>query len=190
MSTQAQSGGLTDKLPVKEGGIAGAVAFVAGLAVVSVFAFVDSEIEVGESEMGTLTELGQLFYASHYVDMEMDTPLGSETGSVFSDTSTQLPEFLFYAVPAVVLIGVGYWLASNFTDLSETNESVMAGASVVVGYLPLVVVGTFVFEHSESAEGMSVSFGPDLTQSLMFAGVAFPLIFGAIGGFIAYQQAQ
>ncbi len=193
MATQtenAESGSAAEEAPMKEGAIAGAGAFVAGFVGVAVLAFVDSEIEIGESEFGTFTELGWFFYASHYVDMSYSFGPETETQSLFADGSTQIPEVVFYLVPAIVLVGVGFWLANQFADLADSGDSIVSGAAVVIGYLPLVAVGTFLFEESESMGDFSMSIGPDLVQSLVFAGLIFPIVFGAIGGYLAHQQAQ
>lgn len=185
-----QQTGTTETPDVKQGAVAGLAAFVVGLTSTFLLATIDSEIELGQSDVGSLTETAWIFYGGHFVDMAVSFGGESETMDIFDDMATQFPELAYNLVPIVVLIGAGYLVATKLGALADGETGAKAGATVVAGYLPIALVGALFFEESESAGGFSASVGPDVAQSLLLAGIIFPLAFGAIGGFVAYRRAQ
>jgi hypothetical protein len=56
-----------------------------------------------------------------------------------------------------------------------------SGATITVGYLFAVVGGSFVFSY----QALGATLGPDLIGVIALAGLAFPLVFGSLGGAIA-----
>ena len=87
---------------------------------------------------------------------------------------------LAYLVPPVVLVVTGYVLASN-ANVTGTSQAAIAGALVAVGYAVLVVLLALVVPHDAGRAALSV----DVTSALVFAGVVYPVVFGAIGGVVA-----
>lgn len=193
--------GLIDRLPTKEGGIFGAIAFVVGFVITYLFVEIDDEVSIEDGEeigAGTFDLVGWVFYNTHFVDTVYSVDGAEEFGDQFAESerliaeaSTDIPEVLYYLIPIVVLIGAGYWVAKQVTITDEQNAA-MAGASVIVGYFPLAVVGTFIFSHSEEVQDeffdFSFSISPDTGMAIILAGIVYPLIFGAIGGYLLYYQ--
>jgi len=90
---------------------------------------------------------------------------------------------LFYIVVPVFLIAGGYRLArgAREDDPSPVADGIN-GALLVAGYLPLAVIGSFVFELSQN--GSSVT--PELNSAVLIVGLLYPIGFGAVGGTTAY----
>ncbi len=57
-------------------------------------------------------------------------------------------------------------------------DGARAGAFIVVGYLPLALVGTVVFGYSVG----NGTIGPVLSTAVLLTGIAYPAVFGALGG--------
>jgi hypothetical protein len=183
-----QSWSMTDDLPLVRGAVAGAAAYVLGLVLTFLLLTIDSEVDVGEvgrGETSTLDVVGWFFYNAHFVDIDVKLQgfLG-QSRNFISDTPLQLPEVVYHAVPIVLLITVGFLFVSAL-DLGNPSvtEVGIAGTTVAVGYLPLAVVGTFLFEASNGV----ASFAPPLLMSTLLLGLAFPVCFGAIGGLLSSQ---
>ena len=199
MAVQQQSDdGLMDQLPIKLGAIVGAVAFVVGYVLTYVLLQIDSEADLSEIEgdMGSATDVvAWIFYNAHFVDTKSSMSMGgesmSESENMLSEASLQFPDLLYHAVPIVVLIGAGYLLVTNLDQaVSSVEEGAKSGAAIAAGYLPLAVVASFIFTASGEEMGFSFSVGPDTVTAIILAGLAFPIILGAIGGYVAATRAN
>lgn len=103
---------------------------------------------------------------------------------------------LFSFIPAAILVGAGYSAASQTSDLPVSPLT--RGAAVTVGYLAVLVlaivyamvrVGTL--SGSFGGSGAAGGAGGDvvgLAIAVVFTGLAFPLVFGALGGWIAQAR--
>ena len=184
MSTTQSDGVLESVRPV-QGAIYGGLAFIAGYILTVLLLVIDSEFEFGNEDH--LFELvGMIFFNGHFVDAETSAAGYSESVNLLSDGSTQLPELTYTLVPAVVLFLAGYRLArSSATQTTTADEGATLGASVVIGYLPLVALGTVVFEVSEETFGETFSVAPEMGSALVLAGVLFPVVLGALGGYLS-----
>jgi hypothetical protein len=191
----AGSQSLTDKLPVVEGAVTGAVAYVVGLILTFLLVTIDGEYAFGGAEfadVGTLDEVGWFFYSSHFANIESSISIAgqsqSTTNNFVSEASTQLPEPVFYLVPILTLTVVGYFVASTLDTWDPSPaDCAQAGATVVVGYLPLALVGVFLFTVSVAEGGGEASVGPELLTGILLVGLLFPLLFGAVGGALHSQ---
>jgi len=122
--------------------------------------------------------LGWPFYNAHQVDIT--SSVGTESVN-YLDLIPELDPLVFNAIPAVVLLLAGYSVASRVQESLSDQASAVAGASVAVGYVPLFIAGTFVFEVEEGP----VTAGPELGGSLILFGLLFAVGFGAVGGYLA-----
>lgn len=189
--------------PVKEGFspvggmVYGVLAFVGtfvlttGYFIYRIYGVAGTELDL-EDVFPEPSFVGFPFYNSHRVD----TPIAFSPGSGFGSgtvvdgyfelfnqfAGAGAPEFnplVFNAIPAGILFLTGYVIASRASSLS-IEGSAAAGASVAVGYLPLFVLGTFVF----SVEDQTIVAGPELGLGLLFFGALFTIGFGGLGGYV------
>jgi hypothetical protein len=139
------------------------------------------QITNGNINIDEPQEVGWAFYNAHMVDITASA--GGTTVQTFNalDTIDQLNAVVFYAIVAVMLLIAGYSAASRVTGPLSGAEGVVTGASVVIGYLPLLAAGTFLFTIQETGG----SAGPELGGTLVIWGGIFSLVFGAVGGFLS-----
>jgi hypothetical protein len=174
---------------------AGAVAGVVTYGVGYVLTYLLTSGDVRESGLARITEavtgdevvwqiVGWLFYNAHFAStlVDVDVPLVGGSSTVNFIAESAAISALLYAVPALLLVAAGIALARRHLTSDEPLDAARTGALVVVGYLPLAIVGTFLFRVS--AGGSSA--GPDLIPALALAGVAYPLVFGALGGLFVH----
>lgn len=170
----------------------GATAFVSGYVVVFVLAVLDSgpgEFRDLFSEAGSsaFDMVGWTFYNAHFVDVELSVRGQRETVNFLAEGgAATVPKIAFYAVPVVVLLTAGYRLGAAAEG--GRTAAVTAGASVVAGYLPLAVAGAIVFSGTVDGNVLlgtsgTVSYDVELAGALSLAGVVYPVVLGAIGGY-------
>jgi len=182
----------SDTLPLVEGVIAGAAAWIACyvLTAVVVLARIQNtelgEISEGVGDGGGGIEfIGWVFFNSHFVDTIIAADfLGFGGSSAMSFIGGDGFTPLLYLIPVALLIGSGLAVGRS-QGVTETTDGAVAGVFVVLPYLALSVIGTLVFRVSTEALGSSFSGQPDLLPSILLAGVLFPAVFGAIGGIVA-----
>jgi len=201
-SRRGRSGGVTDSVPLVRGGVAGLAAYVVGFILTFALIRIDGDLERGDflEQVGasSVDFAGWVFYNAHFVDISVSSDIpflsGQDSGSLLSDSPTQLPEFVYYLVPIVVLILAGFAVA-RLSPVSSLADGAVAGATILLGYLPLTVVGTVLFAASEQVGGgsggfqieSSVSVSVETGPAIILAGLVFPAVLGAIGGVIASQ---
>jgi hypothetical protein len=179
-------------VPKKLSFVAGVVAFLAGYAVtwIQTSGYAASLVEpLSKFNSGpeTWQPVGWSFMAMHNATVE---GTGSISGPLVNDpitstlTSGTLPDQWLLLVPVVALVATGYYVAEN-GETGRTNAT-RAGASIVLGYFACVVALSVLSPWSVSttanAHSYSFTVGPKLVESVGIAGLAYPIIFGAIGG--------
>jgi hypothetical protein len=184
MSVPDRTSGTSD---IVTGAAAGAVAYVLGY----LFAYVTQSGAVEEQLAGfnvfadlfggdpipTWKAVGWLFYNGHFVDTQIPSLVG---GSRMTNLIAQADGgtlTLLYVVPPVLLVVAGL-AASRIAGATEPADGAKAGAFVIAGYLPLAVVGAFLFRHSVG--GGTVA--PALVTAVLLAGAVYPAALGAVGG--------
>lgn len=198
MSTQrTSSSGVGDAFVenLPNGAAAGAAAYVLSYAATYVFVMLDGLEQTGE--VATWKAVGWVFYAAHFVETEISISAAGQSqtealnpltdGSAASGITSTVPEFVYYVVPLVVLVGAGYVAARHYGGTPSTEAAAAAGASVVAGYLVLGAVGWWAFTESQSTELGSASVGPVLLMSVVLLGIAYPVICGGLGGVLSNQ---
>lgn len=182
------AGDLLDRVPIVQSVVAGLAAWVASFVVIVILI---AATEDGDDLVGFS---GNILYSSHFVDSEVETPTitggtQTETQNLLSEGATELSEFVYYAVPIVVLLlaGIGLARAVNATDV---EVGAIAGAVSAIGYVVLTVAGTFIFEFNQeiTIQGQPVGEAtatPELgVITVVVMGLLYPIVFGAIGGAI------
>jgi len=133
---------------------------------------------LGGQTVPTWKAVGWLFYNAHVVATRVPTVGGGERVVNFIDAADDGSLVLLYALVPVLLVLAGAAVA-RYGKADRPGTAAAAGASVVVGYFPLAVVGEFAFAHT-FAEGVRVA--PDPVTAVALAGIVYPAFFGAVGG--------
>ena len=155
-------------LPVANGALIGAGAFLAGL----LLTFVLGQAGISRS-LKLLTAIAP-------VD---GTILAFSTFHLWPQIlggSTSGGPILFTVVPFGLLLASGYVVAS----ISGGGDGFLRGASVTVGYFALTLLAFgYLFSLARASASMQITV--DLVVAILVTGVAFPAIVGGIGGLIA-----
>jgi RimJ/RimL family protein N-acetyltransferase len=172
------------RIPVGVGAAAGAVAWLLGYLLTYVVtsgrirefrgSFLGQVADLLGLEVPTWKVVGWVFYNAHFVD----TAAGGGTGSAIGGDGGFTA--LLYVVPPLVLLAAGL-AAGRAAGNGDPASSAVGGASVLIGYLPLSVLGVFLFETSVAGTAV----GPRLGAGILLAGVLYPAVFGAVGAGIA-----
>jgi len=198
MATQTDQD-IVDRLPLKQGAGFGALSFLVGyittlgiVAAVEDDEFTDDIIELS----------GIIYYNAQLADAEIsvtgtDDDIGF--GILFEGTTInyvtdeqilgeellEMPSVVYHLIPILSLILFGFLLA-RYVGAQTTQEGALAGGTVVLGVVPLTLIGVVLFTFEEE----SAELAPALSDSILFVGVLFPLIFGAIGGALSARLAR
>jgi hypothetical protein len=179
------------------GALVGAGAYLAGYVLTYLLVIVDGVESGGDIE--TWKAVGWVFYNAHNVDLTFVGSAGSasitETFTLFEESAgtanlaSTVPQFLYFLVPAVAL-AVGGYVAYQRADTSGFGgaQAAAVGATTLVGYFALVVLGRFLFEASGSFLGADLAIAPDLGTAIVLAGIVYPLVLGAGGAVLAKSQ--
>jgi len=155
-------------LPVANGAVIGAGAFVAGL----LLTFVLGQAGINRS-LTLLTAIAP-------VD---GTILAFSTFHLWPQIlggSTSGGPILFTVVPFGLLLASGYVVASR----SGAGDGFLRGASVTVGYFALTLLAYgYLFSLARASASMQITV--DLVVAILVTGVVFPAIVGGIGGLVA-----
>lgn len=167
--------------------VAGAVAWFVGY--VGVYLTQSGDVEnrlatvnpvlelLGGDPLPTWKAVGWFFYNVHFVETEIPV-LGGTLNRTFLPMEGS--QTLLYVLAPVALVGAGFAIAARF-EATDANSTPILGSLVVLGYLPLSILGIFVFGY-EVGTG---TIAPDPVVGILLAGVAYPLVFGTIGGLFA-----
>ena len=181
-----------DGLPLIEGAIAGAVAWIASYVLTAVVVLARIE----NSELGEISDsvgdggsgidfIGWVFFNSHFVDTVVEADVlgfGGSTTVSFIGGDGFTP--LLYLIPMALLIASGLAVGRS-QDVVGTAEGAVAGVFVLPSYLVLSAIGAVVFRVSAEALGSSFNGQPELLPAILLAGIVFPAVFGALGGIVA-----
>ncbi|MFB6219508.1 MAG: hypothetical protein ABEH77_10115 [Halobacteriaceae archaeon] len=181
----AADGSPLDRPTLVAGALAGAGAYATGYLVL----YLAAAARLRESLAGRVLDatgagvwkaVGWLFYNAHFVDA-----VGSFSafGVTLTNSVSLVGEVvspLAYALPPLLLVAAGLAAARTAT-LDGVGAAALAGATVVVGYLPLAVLGAPAF----GVAGDAGTAGPALWPAVVLAGVVYPAVFGAAGGLLA-----
>jgi hypothetical protein len=177
----------SDTSRIVGGAAAGAAAYLLGY----LFAYVTQQSAVenqlagfnlfadlfGGDPIPTWKAIGWVFYNGHFVDTQVPSLVG---GSQLTNLISQADDgslTLLFVVPPVLLTVAGL-AASRVAGATEPVDGAKAGAFVLAGYLPLAVLGAFLFRYSVGDGTVA----PDLVTAALLAGAVYPAVFGAVGG--------
>lgn len=141
------------------------------------------------------TWAGWLFANAHLVPITTGN-FPFSAGSLVPNILLAAPSsryLLLFAVPPVTLCLAGALVAQRTTRGLTTvsaslglrlPNSVVGGASVSIGYLPCAVLGA-VLLSARTVDARVEMLAPDLFLSLLVGGLLYPVVFGALGGWLA-----
>jgi hypothetical protein len=181
-----------DGPPLKEGALFGFASFLVGYILTLIVVAVGEADDFSED---LIEAAGWIYYNAQFADLEFTTSAGEETRSttfnyLTDDTlfdgsveSMDVPTVIYHLIPVIVLIGAGLLLA-RYVDARELSDGALAGGTLVLGTVVPALLGTVLFSVEEGFFGGSLEVSPALVDGLLFVGVLFPAVFGAIGGVI------
>ncbi|MDT3436262.1 hypothetical protein [Haloarcula sp. 1CSR25-25] len=172
------------------GALAGAAAFV--LTYVLVYAL--SIATVQDALLTTVAEafgddraawkiVGWVFFNAQFVTttITVTVPFLGGTSAVNFIAETESLSPVLYLLPPAVLTAAGIATA-RIDGATDIGRAVRVGTAVVLGYLPLAVLGAVLFTVSAGDSGQGA---PTLLTAVVLAGVVYPAVFGSVGGAIA-----
>ena len=121
--------------------------------------------------------VGWVFYNAHFVATELPTPLGGVRTENFISSAEGGALAALYVVPLLSLVVAGL-LVGRAANAESHTAGARAGGLVVVGYLPLAVVGGVAFSYSVGDGAIA----PDLLTAVLLAGIVYPVALGGAGG--------
>ena len=133
---------------------------------------------LGGAAVPTWKGVGWLFYNAHVVSTRVPTMGGGTRMVNFISQSEEGALAALYVLVPVLLVLAGV-AAARYGTADRVGTAAASGATAVVGYLPLAVVGALLFGHTF---GGDVRIAPDLITAVAVAGVVYPAFFGAVGG--------
>jgi hypothetical protein len=167
------------------GAAGGAVAFVLGY--LFTYVLTSSEIrnsvaqqlvEFATGDPGTWKIVGWVFYNGHFVSTNVPGLFGTSSVNLIGEVEAF--SAVLYVIPPLLLLAAGVF-AGRQASADDPASGATSGALVLAGYLPLAVVGAFLFVISAG----DTSAGPDLITAVLLAGAVYPAVFGAVGGAVA-----
>jgi hypothetical protein len=174
----------------KAGGIYGATAYFGSFIFSVTFFYLDhlgTGLQYTES---TLTEsiglMTTIFHNAQFITTELG---GNESYTEGLCGTLRCLEFfgteqgmlfvpVYYAIPPIVLLGIGAVVAYA-TEPGDRLTAVLSGASLAIGYVVAMLAIILVFRFG-------VGFNIDPVMAVV-AGIAYPVIFGSIGGFVGNE---
>ncbi|WP_254861505.1 hypothetical protein [Halovivax gelatinilyticus] len=166
------------EVPVVDGFVNGVATFVAGLLTTTVMLSIlgrSPEAQFGRVFMAPAESFGWLYLGAHQVSVTVD---GMAVNYAESAVAYSVA---YYLVPVLLLLVAGYHVARSVESVDEPHLGVLAGATVVLGYLPLVALAAVVLPY----EGTNVDVTVPFARSVLVAGIAYPVAVGGIGGALA-----
>lgn len=184
----------------------GAVAFVLGFVMTAVGSNAEETRETVENLFGESGPLGVglaeflpewykvlswEFLENHHVTVSATAGdlFGGDVASEYADTLLPTTSGL-QVLPPLLLAGAGLFVTYRGVYNSWFN-ALLAGMTVTLGYLPCIAAITVVSSFEVAVLGTTlVEIAPDVVRAVLVAGVAYPLVFGGIGGLCAFGLAR
>lgn len=188
--------GTLDRAALARGGALGVVAYLLGY--VLTYAWQGSAVSeqlrginaitrlLGGQRIPTWKAVGWLYYNAQFVATRIPALGGGSRMVNFVQQSDDGTLVLLYVLVPVLLVLAGA-VAARYGRTDRVGTAAAAGATVVVGYFPVAVVGALAVGHSL---GGQFRVAPDLITAVALAGLVYPAFFGAVGGGLWYWLAS
>jgi len=135
---------------------------------------------LGGDPIPTWQGVGWVFYNAHFVDTEIPALVGGTRSMNFISQADGGSLGWLFVLPPLLLFAAGV-AAGRFGGATDAVAGAKAGALVAAGYLPLAVIGAFLFRFSVGDGAVA----PTLVTAVLLAGAVYPAVFGSIGGAIS-----
>jgi hypothetical protein len=190
MSTTGDASLTNDRIALRgrlaRGAVAGVGAWVAGYLV----AYVWKSETVAESlrGVGFVSQLlggeavpawkgvSWLYLNAHFVATQIPTIAGGTRTANF--VTGEEGSTLLLVLPSLLLAVAGVVVA--YGRATDPLDGAKAGASTVVGYLPVSATAAFLTAHAIGDTQAAISADP--VTAILLAGVVYPAVFGGVGG--------
>lgn len=133
---------------------------------------------------------GWIFYNTHFVPTSLPTADAMNGMSMLTNQSLLMTLggllLILYLLPPLLLLAAGY-LAVQSGNTPGANGARNTGASVVVGYFPVFLLGAFILT-ANAATAATVASPAGLRA--VFLGLVYPTVFGALGGMLAEWRSE
>ncbi|MFC4540674.1 hypothetical protein ACFO5R_01880 [Halosolutus amylolyticus] len=179
----AESG--TD-LPLKEGAVFGAAAFLLSYAVtwaMTVTTFAASAVDTSGDVPGTFTVAGWSLLANLGSAVEMEgepISIGSELGAASPAGYSTMIVLTF-----LIIVAAGFALA-RYEGAEDLESAAKSAVLVVPGYLVLALLVAVATSWESNA---NIEFAVATGDAVLYSGILFPALFGLIGGLLAVWPA-
>jgi len=151
---------------------------------------------LGIDPPGTTRLVAWLYHDLHAVDLGGTFSVEGGGRAVSYGVAMEYgPDAVLYALPPLAL-AVGGFLAVRYLGYRAEKRAVKAGMSVGVGYATLSVASAVLLAWEATATRAggepvtyAVEFGADPVSAALVAGLLYPALFGATGGYVAARTA-
>jgi len=134
----------------------------------------------GGDPIPTWQGVGWVFYNAHFVDTEIPALVGgARSMNLISQADGGSIGWLF-VLPPLLLFAAGL-AAGRVSGATDAVAGAKSGALVAAGYLPLAVIGAFLFRYAVGDGTVA----PTLVTAVLLAGAVYPAVFGSIGGAVS-----
>lgn len=129
-----------------------------------------------------------VYHGAHFVGVSGPAPTLFRQGhNVAREPELGLPLAVVFIIPVLVLVGAGFlysrWCMRDHYDKTYGRRF---GAEIAVGYAVAAFLAAYWSVDTVPYLIFDVQVGPDLGMTVLMMGVLYPVIFGAIGGWL-YQ---
>ena len=186
------------------GFVGGVLAFVLGFVATALLTEADENLELAEDLIAStgpggvavsefLPEWYQVvswvFLENHQVSVSVSVreELGGDFVGEYTETLLPAASEL-QLLPPLLLAAAGFLVARRYSRTGFADAA-LAGATVVIGYLPGILALLYVASFEVVVpvfDAVVLEVSPALAQTVLIAGLAYPLVFGALGGLLAF----
>jgi hypothetical protein len=183
MTDGADSHRSSTPLLLARGGVVGALAAFA----VALLTFLVVSVAVDPPDSAVPAWKGVSWYAleGHFVPIHQRTAGGDPSTVDLLGDADPVVAVAVRALPPLVCTAAGAALALRADATGTGTHPVLVGASVAVGYLPVLAAAALATTHVVTVDlfvaTLEAAIAPAVGPALL-AGVAYPLAFGALGG--------
>ncbi|GCF14927.1 hypothetical protein Harman_28620 [Haloarcula mannanilytica] len=127
--------------------------------------------------------VGWVFFNAQFVTttITVNIPFLGGTSAVNFIAENESLSPILYLLPPAVLTAAGMATA-RLDGAADIGRAVRVGPAVVLGYLPLAVLGSVLFTVSAGESGQGA---PTLLTAIVLAGIVYPVVFGTVGAALA-----